>query len=121
MILAPSYLIGASGSRGASVDCRVDRKRQAARTYLDGVAATLGRAGRNMETRVLVRARPAPAIVDFVASEGVGLLALSGSGRDKQNALVPELLGLLEDAPVATLTYCPPESRLIPRLRPWEA
>lgn len=120
-VLAPSYVIGASRSRGAAVDCRVDLKRRAAQAYLDDVAQTLRRRGRDdVATRVLVRARPAPAIADFALSEGVGLLAMSGWSREKRGFMVGEILRLLEDAPVATLTYYPPEWRVSRRLRPSE-
>lgn len=117
-VLAPSYVIGASG-RGAAVDCAVEPKRHAARGYLDGVARRLRRQGCTAESRVLVRAREAQAIVDCAISEGVGLLA-AASACDERAVLVPEVLHLLESVPVAMLTYCPPGSRVSPR-RPEEA
>jgi nucleotide-binding universal stress UspA family protein len=119
-ILAPSYVIGASGSRGAQIDCRVGPKRRMARSYLDGVAERLRAEGHEVATRVQVRGRAAGAIADFAMSEGFDLLAMSGSGRGSRNVVLPEVLRLLEGTTVATLTHQPRESRLSRRLRPVE-
>jgi len=116
-LLSPSYVIGCPG---ATVDCTVSPQRQVAQSYLEGVAQTLRRQGRRVTARVLVRARPARAIADFVVSEGVGLLALSGSVRGKWRRVVPEILGLLEGTPVATLAYVALEPR-VSRMPPGEA
>lgn len=112
-VLAPSYVIGASG-RGAAVDCGVEPQRRAARAYLDGVAQRLGRQGRLVESRVLVRVRQAPAVVDCVVAQRVGLVALASACRER-DVLVPEVLRRLEGVPAAMLTYCPRESRISPR------
>lgn len=120
-ILAPSYVIGASRSRGATVDCRVGTKRRAAQDYLDEVAGTLRHQGQTVGTRMLVGARPARAIADFVVSEGVGLVAISRSGRSGRSVVVPELVRLLEGVPAAILTCGPLEPRVSPRPLPMEA
>lgn len=116
-ILAPSYVIGASRSRGAAVDCSVSPKRRAAQSRLDEAAQALRLQGRTVTTRVLVRARPAPAIADFVISERIGVLAMSGAGRGKWNVM-PEILRLLAEVPVAILTCGSPEWRVSPGRRP---